>query len=376
MVGDTRSLWDLVAQPDGGVTYLPLCDQRISIPAAPRFTFGDAPNDLMRRYYSECLSLPVGLFAATGVDLAFDSLLMKDNTYLRCDELQMHSGMLPQYIEYHRSRSTSSRIRYEHGTCVLLLGMGYQIYGHWLADFLPKLFVLHRAGCKLNELKILVPDDTPRFGIDLLNLSGITLEQCILYNDDEVVRADRLLIPTMVRTNSRTSPLFGAATRFVSSLIWTRNLRPSMPEDRRRIFVSRALADRHMRGLLNRDRIEQIATEAGFAIVHPEQMPLLEQFAMFSAAREIVGEYGSAMHATMFSSAGTTVGLLRGTGSPVAAILQSAIGDSLEHPTGYIFGQTIEGDPLERFTVNEEAWRTCLDLIFSGRAFAESRFDR
>ena len=72
MVGDTRSLWDLVAQPDGGVTYLPLCDQRISIPAAPQFTFGDAPNDLMRRYYSECLSLPVGLFAATGVDLAFE----------------------------------------------------------------------------------------------------------------------------------------------------------------------------------------------------------------------------------------------------------------------------------------------------------------
>jgi capsular polysaccharide biosynthesis protein len=130
-----------------------------------------------------------------------------------------------------------------------------------------------------------------------------------------------------------------------------------------------------MRGLLNRDRIEQIATEAGFAIVHPEQMPLLEQFAMFDAARQILGEYGSAMHGTMFSPTGTTVGLLRGTGSPVAAFLQSAIGDSLEQPTGYIFGQTIEGDPLERFTVHEEAWRTCLDLIFSGRSFTGSRCD-
>jgi capsular polysaccharide biosynthesis protein len=126
---------------------------------------------------------------------------------------------------------------------------------------------------------------------------------------------------------------------------------------------------------LNRDRIEQIATEAGFAIVHPEQMPLLEQFATFDAARQIVGEYGSAMHGTMFSSAGTTVGLLRGTGSPVAAFLQSTIDDALEQPTGYIFGQTIEGDPLERFAVNEEAWQTCLDLIFSGRSFTESRFD-
>jgi hypothetical protein len=77
MAGDTQSMWDLVAQPDGGVTYQPLCDQRISIPASPRFIFGDATNDVMRRYYSERLSLPVGLFAATGVDLALDSLLMK-----------------------------------------------------------------------------------------------------------------------------------------------------------------------------------------------------------------------------------------------------------------------------------------------------------
>ena len=99
--------------------------------------------------------------------------------------------------------------------------MGYQIYGHWLADFLPKLFVLHRAGYKLNELHFLVPDDTPRFGIDLLDLLGITSERCILDKEEEVIRADRLLIPTMVRTNSRTSPLFGAATRFVTSLIWS-----------------------------------------------------------------------------------------------------------------------------------------------------------
>jgi capsular polysaccharide biosynthesis protein len=99
--------------------------------------------------------------------------------------------------------------------------MGYQIYGHWRADFLPKLFVLHRAGHEPDELRFLVPDDTPRFGIDLLDLLGITPQQCILYKEEEVIRADRLLIPTMVRTNSRTSPLFGAATRFVTSLIWS-----------------------------------------------------------------------------------------------------------------------------------------------------------
>ena len=373
MDSDIKLLHSLVTQPGSGVTYRSMCERRVSVPAPPRFSFGDASNDLMHRYYCEMVTLPVGLYTASEIDVFHGSLLIRGGTFLQSDEIQMHGGVLPSYIKYLKSLTGSTRIRNESGTCALLLGIGYPIYGHWLADFLPKLFVLHQAGYDIMKLKYLVPEDTPGFGIAMLDLLGITAEKRIVYNQNqEIIRAEELLIPTMVRTNSRTSPLFRDAARFASTLIWNRNEKPALVKRASRIFVSRALANRDMRRLLNRDRIEEMAANSGFTVVHPEQMPLLEQFAIFSGAQHVIGEYGSAIHASLFSPAGTLVCLLRGTGSPVAGFLQSAMGEALDQPTGYVFGKTVADDPLECFTVSEDALKSCLDLIFSGAPLAEN----
>jgi capsular polysaccharide biosynthesis protein len=175
----------------------------------------------------------------------------------------------------------------------------------------------------------------------------------------------------MVRTNSRTSPLFGDAARFVASLVWRRSARPPVDGGMQRSFLSRALSDKeYRRRLLNRERIEQIAQDAGFAIVHPEQMPLLEQFALLGNARQIVGEYGSALHMSIFSAPGTMLAALLGNYSPVAGFLQSAVGEALAQPTGYVFGETVAGHPMEPFTIPEEALRACLELIFGSNRLA------
>jgi hypothetical protein len=364
-------LSSLSERPDGGALYIPMCDAMHSVPPPPRFMFGDFPNDLMVRYFSEAYCGPVGIYCLTNMNLFGQTLLFRDDVVFQCHEIQVHHGNLPLYINEYRASAGHIRIRPESGTCVLLLGPAYPIYGHWLVDFLPKLFVLQMAGFKLLSLKYLIPADTPKFGLDLLDLFGINEGNRVVYDHRvEVIRPEQLVVPTMLRTNSRTSRLFGQAAKFMASQIWARHRRPAVRPDMTRIFISRARANKPFRRLGNRDRIEQIAAEAGLSIVHPEQLPLLEQFAIFGNASHIVGEYGSALHGSMFSRPGTMVCALRGSGSPIAGFLQSAVGDSLNQPTGYVIGETVAGDRMESFNVSEDALQTCLRLVFGGTPLA------
>jgi capsular polysaccharide biosynthesis protein len=338
--------------------------ERRAPPAAPAFTFGPFRAETAARYYGETWCAETGLYVAAEMDVFDICLLARGNTVFRCPELHLNDALIHTLLRSHAANPT--RLREQAGTCVLLLGPGHRIWGHWLVDFLPKLALLHDCGYDLDRLTYLLPDDAPAFGVGLLDLLGIKPDRLLRYDPtSERVRAEQLLIPTMLRSNSRTTRLFARAVRTLRARILARDPPPpDAPPTPSRVFISRARSGRQGRTLRNRARIEAIAADAGFAIVHPEQLPLIDQVRLFAGARQIMGEYGSALHGTIFSPAGTVVAALRGTGSPIAGFLQSAIGHSLHQPTGYVFGHTAD-DRLESFSVDEADLRRCLDLAFN-----------
>jgi capsular polysaccharide biosynthesis protein len=112
-------------------------------------------------------------------------------------------------------------------------------------------------------------------------------------------------------------------------------------------------------------RIEEMAVKANFALVYPEELSLLEQVRLFAGAREIMGEYGSALHGSLFSPEGAVICALRGTGGH-PGFLQSGMGMALKQPTGYIFGEADESDPNFGFQVEEDAVAAALRLVFGG----------
>lgn len=357
-----------------GVSYRSLSERADSLPLPPRFTFGPFGADLASRYYHEVVVRETGLYVARGVALSGHFCLSAGDGLLACDALHLHSGTLDIVAPGFDLLRFSRRGRRVPGACVMLGGPGLPVYGHWLVDFLPKLFTLGVSGYDIDGLRYLLPTDTPRFGLALLNLVGIGSEQIVPYDPlFDSVQPDELLIPTLLRTNSRTAPPFAAAASFLARRIEEHHGptpgRPATP----RLFISRARAGRALRTLRNRERIEQLASQAGFVVVHPEQLPLLEQVRLFQGATDIVGEYGSALHATIFSPPGTIVCALRGSGSPIAGFLQSSIGHALGQPTGYVFGSTREGDPLESFEIAERDFALCRDLVFGERGIAAMR---
>ena len=131
----------------------------------------------------------------------------------------------------------------------------------------------------------------------------------------------------------------------------------------RRLFVSRAHTD-PSRSVLNRAEIEQIAASYGYEIIYPEQMTIEEQIELFSEASQLVGEYGSGLHNSVFMPSGSVILALRGT-SHHPGFIQSALGQVFRQPTGYVFSPTPVDAVHQTFSVVPNAFKLGLDCASS-----------
>jgi capsular polysaccharide biosynthesis protein len=257
------------------------------------------------------------------------------------------------------------RVRQEPGPFVAIAGLAHQTYGHWLIDHLPKLWVLEQCGIDIDHVRFLLPSTLQTFAREWLRLLGIRDEQLVFYDwRSEAVEAEELILPTVMRFESVASPLLQqAAVMLLERTIAGGGLSPANTDDLpERLYIPRAPGA--YRALINREEIEERAVAAGFAIVRPAQLPIVEQIALFRNARQVIGEYGSALHNTLFSRPGTVVAALRGS-QPEPWYLQSGIGRALDQPTGYVFGRTNTDDPSMSYTVDPDDFADCLRLVLS-----------
>jgi capsular polysaccharide biosynthesis protein len=116
----------------------------------------------------------------------------------------------------------------------------------------------------------------------------------------EVLRAQTVLLPSLVHTDYRLHP---AAAAFYDDIVARFAARAAAKPQR--IYVSRARY--HAAGqpvgrrLANEPEIRAVLESAGFTTVFPETLPWREQLALFASARVIVGEHGSAMKNLLFT---------------------------------------------------------------------------
>ena len=193
-----------------------------------------------------------------------------------------------------------------------ILGPGSPVYGHWLVDFLPRAAIAREMlGEAFHECLIPLPRDLPDWTVDLLvRLTGFRPENALRYEPDaEFLSCARLCVPT-----------FGHAARgyFFHSFVrdfYARFVPPRPAARTRRLCLSRRNFEHQTRGVLKgfaqRLHMEQAALRHGFEIVCPEVLSFDEQVALFAEAGIVLGEYGSALHNTLFSPARTIIGSVR-----------------------------------------------------------------
>lgn len=353
-----------------GVAFHRLAPASRRTPPPPRFLLGPVSGEVLAHFFRLSHLLPVGVYRAADIDIFGECLLSRDDKFLRVAPL----GLYPHFIarEYPRLQALTwpRPRRVLAGTHVLLASVGSDVYGHWLVDFLPKLALLRAAGHDIDRMRFLLPATTRPFARTLLALLGIGAEQLVEFDPHAgVLTVEDLLIPTTMNDGVRASPFMRDAAEILVDRLTARHGPLATGDTPLRIFLSR---DRigQSRGLVNRARIEAMATAAGLAVIAPETLPLLDQIRLFAGARVIAGEYGSALHGSLFSPAGTVVCGLRGDALH-PHFIQSGIGEALEQPTGYIHGRIISTptNPLHyRFEIREADFAQALDTVLTGAA--------
>jgi hypothetical protein len=335
------------------------------MPAPPRFTFGTFPADLAAGYFRNTHLWAMGVYRLHGFDVFGPYALSKDGTLFCCHEANIHPKHIEDVVAELGPPNFPRPRRFVTGRVAMITGPGHTVYGHWLSDFLPKLWLLQASGHDIRRLHYLLPSDTPRFGRDWMDLVGIPPENVILFDPKgEMIWIEELLVPTTIHNGIRGSDMLSDAATFLITRVGDHAGEPIPANPHRRLFLSRARTSQS-RSLMNRQRIEEIAASAGLEFVYPEALPLIEQVRLFGEASMIVGEYGSAMHGSLFSPSGATVCALRGSlGHP--GFIQSAFGHALKQPTGYVFGTTDDEETDGRFVIPEDVFVDCLTTLLGG----------
>jgi Glycosyltransferase 61 len=178
-----------------------------------------------------------------------------------------------------------------------LNGVGYQIYGHWLLDFLPRIFLADRharsLGCKAH---IFLPRP-PKFALKLLDILDVGC-RFSYFTQQAPLWFDRIYAVPSVKLGLRYSSHFVGETFTRLKSHRTENFPGA-----ERILIAR----RKPPIAKNFAILEAALKNLDFKVIYPEDYSIEDQISIFKAARVVVGEDGSAMHNVGFCDSGAKV---------------------------------------------------------------------
>lgn len=278
-----------------------------------------------------------------------DSLQFPDEILNRA--VSLSSGTKPD------NNVNKDRVEVDYGFC--LLRPGDKIYGHWLIDILPKVWMLHTLQ-KLSKIKFILHPDTPQFAINMLFILGVNQDQLVYFDPlKETIEIKKAIYISNLRTNQLIHPTISNFSKWFEDKILNENSRSMVSlfkrvsQDRTksgaRIFISRSEWKNHSnkRVCINAKEIEKIAeTEYGFKIIHPQDMSLQEQVKEFKGAYLIVGEEGSGLHNNIFAPKNAHIVTLRGPRNH--GIIQSSLCRAKKQTIHAIFGTADIGFEMDR----------------------------
>ncbi|MDP8916653.1 MAG: glycosyltransferase 61 family protein [Pseudomonadota bacterium] len=283
----------------------------------------------------------IGLAPDVELHVAADALVGGPGAHVRRGNAYLWAaGACPGYVrhwmrvdwsaEWWAFEPTGEAIRAERVFCVLHYNL---IYGHWLTEMLPKLFVIARLREQGVSAPIAWPSTAPAYLQAIVNevLPG---QELLVYDPASAhIAADRVLLPGMMQQHYLFHP---GLLEDLERLTGGASVQTGPPT----IFVSRSAlpTPSAFRTLTNAAEVESLALDLGLVVVHPEQLPWREQVGLFAGAELIVGEFGSGLHNAIFSPAGTRVVALNWINE-----VQSRIAAFRGHDLGYILDP--DGEP-------------------------------
>ena len=270
----------------------------------------DIPAEFVAEHYQYTPPPSVNVYALAGAVLWGNGLVTHGTQfvtpsdclpgYFRPQMLQngpplpaIHAGVL--------GRADAQTLALDHPVAVAL--HPNLVYGHFLLEMLPRLYllmVLRQFGA---DIPLALSSKLPPWVKTFARM--FQPDDRIVWYDHTTQRvtAPSIVMPAMMHTDHNFHP---AMNLMVHHLLQRQGVADTNAiASASRIYVSRSNFGEER--LENEDEVEEMVTALGFAVVRPQQLSVEEQIRVFSAAKVIVGEYGSGLHNAIFSGPGTRI---------------------------------------------------------------------
>jgi hypothetical protein len=307
---DTTSLSDLGLL--AGPHRMTLHPAMQSCPPSPLFNAEQLP-DHIRNVHNERLPAPAAeIYAVPGHELGAVGLLQQDG------RIFVNNAVQPGYINGLLKPDSHQLADFWVGSVLkpdaeiietdVPVGLALHpntVYGHFLLEMLPRLHLLSKLRMFGRPLPIAVPNDCSKWVRNFVALYFDEAEIIYYHSKLQRVRAPCFVLPSMMMNDYAMHPEMNTAVEeLVGRIVGPHEPPPDFP---RRIYLSRSHHFRTWRGIANEAEVESTLSDLGFLVIHPQELPLARQIALYASAECIVSEFCSASHNALFAPRGAAV---------------------------------------------------------------------
>jgi len=199
-------------------------------------------------------------------------------------------------------------IQHLEGRYLLLRKSNANNYGHFLTEFLPKVYLLKKAG-KLDDCRIMtsrsLSESMRTTTRDAFAALGVAPDTIFEADDDAIYRVKNLLhlSATAKQRPGWTSPIVAECCEFISD---TLRKQDAETKSYQRLYISRKPSSGNRRPR-NESRLIDFLESYGFKTIYTEEMTFQEEVKTFASAKLIVGIYGAGLANFLFSPRGGSV---------------------------------------------------------------------
>lgn len=165
-------------------------------------------------------------------------------------------------------------------------------FGHFITETLTSLWP-DRAGVEGLLFHRFIFNSMPQaWQLQLLKMAGWHDIPLRILGGDRPLRVEQLLVPTRPYLPNQSAGPEAVA-------VWD-SVRPA-PRVGAAVFLSRSSLARDERRVPGDERLDDAMAERGFAVVHPQDLPVAEQVRLVSEAPIVAAVSGSALHLSAFA---------------------------------------------------------------------------
>ncbi|WP_413668191.1 DUF563 domain-containing protein [Mucilaginibacter sp. Mucisp86] len=174
-------------------------------------------------------------------------------------------------------------------------------YYHWICE---SIFRLWSVRDKLDELILVLPEHYKNADFIMGSLEPFGVKNIYFIPDGKSLWVESLCLPQIKPICDSYS---ATELKQVSSFIrnYVRNSKKIFSQKRPKLYVSRELAGR--RKVINEEAVQEVVKKYGFAVFCPEEHSFLEQVAIFSEVRYLIGTHGSGLTNLLFMESGAAL---------------------------------------------------------------------